>query len=58
VLDCGETRVACCFEAVNICNIFIPKGKPVVSTKGKIPDNNINYETLNAPLIWNIPVAV
>src|SRR5207344_3177286 len=26
------------FEAVNICNLFIPKGKMVVTTRGKIAD--------------------
>lgn len=46
------------FEAVNICNIFIPKGKKVVSTKGKVEDSNINYETLNNPLDTEIPVTV
>ena len=30
----------------------------MVTTKGKIPDNNINYETLNAPVDLEIPVAV
>jgi len=45
-------------EAVNISNLFIPKGKLVVSTKGKIPENNLNYETLNPPVDSEIPVAV
>jgi carboxyl-terminal processing protease len=45
-------------EAVNITNIFLPKGKLVVSTKGKIPENNLSYETLNPPADTEIPVAV
>jgi carboxyl-terminal processing protease len=45
-------------EAVNITNIFLPKGKLVVSTKGKIPENNLSYETLNPPTDTEIPVAV
>lgn len=45
-------------EAVNIANIFIPKGKLVVSTRGKIPENNLNYETLNLPADTEIPVVV
>ncbi len=45
-------------EAVNICNLFIPKGKKVVDTKGKLEDSNITYETLNAPVDLDIPVAV
>ena len=58
VLDLRGNPGGLLFEAVNICNIFLPKGKQVVSTKGKIPDNNINYETLNAPVDLEIPVAV
>ena len=58
VLDLRGNPGGLLFEAVNICNIFIPKGKQVVTTKGKIPDNNINYETLNAPVDLEIPVAV
>lgn len=46
------------FEAVNVCNLFIPKGKLVVHTKGKLPDSNVAYETLNAPVDLEIPVAV
>jgi len=45
-------------EAVNICNIFIPKGKKVVDTKGKITENNITYETLNNPVDLEIPIVV
>jgi len=46
------------FEAVNVCNIFIPKGKKVVDTKGKVQDSNITYETLNIPADLDMPVAV
>jgi carboxyl-terminal processing protease len=45
-------------EAVNVCNIFLPKGKPVVSTKGKIVDQNATYATLDNPVDLEIPVVV
>ena len=45
-------------EAVNVTNIFLPKGKKVVSTKGKIPENNLSYETLNPPTDTEIPLVV
>jgi carboxyl-terminal processing protease len=45
-------------EAVNICNIFLPKGKRVVDTRGKIEEFNHTYETLAAPLDIDIPIAV
>ncbi|MBS1951324.1 MAG: hypothetical protein OJF59_003178 [Cytophagales bacterium] len=43
-------------EAVDICNFFIPKGKLVVSTKGKSEQRD--YETQNNPLDETIPIAV
>lgn len=45
-------------ESVNICNLFIPKGKKVVDTKGKVENSNITYETLNSPVDLDIPVVV
>jgi len=58
ILDLRGNPGGLLFEAVNICNIFIPKGKKVVTTKGKVEDSNINYETLNNPVDLDIPVAV
>ncbi len=45
-------------ESVNIANIFIPKDLKVVSTLGKIPENNLIYKTLNPVTDPDIPVAV
>lgn len=45
-------------EAVNVCNIFIPKGELVASTRGKVKDWNQNYNTLNSPVDVSIPLAV
>lgn len=45
-------------EAVNISNIFIPKDKLVVSTKGKVSEWNTKYITELAPDDLNIPIAV
>ncbi len=45
-------------ESVNIANIFIPKDQKVVSTLGKIPENNLIYKTLNPVTDPDIPVAV
>jgi carboxyl-terminal processing protease len=43
---------------VNICNLFVAKGKKIVDTKGKLEEHNITYEALNAPVDLDIPVAV
>ena len=45
-------------EAVDISNLFIPKGKEVVSTKGKITDWNKTYNALNQPLDAEMPIVV
>lgn len=45
-------------EAVAVCNIFLPKGKHVVSTRGKIKESNFSYETTFAPVDLNMPVIV
>jgi carboxyl-terminal processing protease len=58
VLDLRNNPGGLLNEAVNICNIFIPKGEKVVNTKGKIQEFNQTYETKLAPLDLEIPVAV
>ncbi|HEY5692225.1 MAG TPA: S41 family peptidase [Cyclobacteriaceae bacterium] len=58
ILDLRDNPGGLLFEAINICNIFLPKGKVVVTTKGKVQEHNIAYETLNNPIDLNIPVAV
>lgn len=45
-------------EAVNICNIFIPKGANVVQTKGKTEAQSFTYDTPKEPLDLTIPLAV
>lgn len=45
-------------EAVDICNFFVEKGTPIVSTKGKLKDWDKTYKALNSPLDLEIPVAV
>ena len=45
-------------EAVNISNLFVDKGKDIVSTKGKVSDWNKTYKALDAPLDTQIPMVV
>ena len=45
-------------EAVDIVNMFIPKGKPVVSMKGKAATANSLHPTTNDPVDLDIPLAV
>jgi len=45
-------------EAVNIVNMFVPRGQEVVATKGKIEKWNRSSVTLNQPVDLEIPIAV
>ncbi|HMP99951.1 MAG TPA: S41 family peptidase [Cyclobacteriaceae bacterium] len=58
VLDLRDNPGGLLMEAVNVTNVFIPKGKEVVSTRGKISENNASYKTLNTPVDTEIPVVV
>ncbi|QOI97101.1 MAG: S41 family peptidase [Flammeovirgaceae bacterium] len=58
ILDLRDNPGGMLHEAVNIVNLFIPKGKEVVSMKGKVADWNKTYTTLNNPLDTEIPMIV
>ena len=45
-------------EAVEIANYFLPRGKVIVTTKGKIPQVGNTYKTLREPLDLDIPIVV
>lgn len=58
ILDLRGNPGGLLMEAVNVCNVFIPKGKNVVSTRGKIVEQNSIYATLDNPMDSNIPVVI
>jgi carboxyl-terminal processing protease len=58
ILDLRDNPGGLLSEAVNISNIFIPKGAEVVSTKGKIQEWNKTYRALDNPTDLDIPIAV
>lgn len=45
-------------EAVQIVNMFVPKGKVVLSTKGKLKQWDRTYRTTLEPIDTDIPIAV
>lgn len=45
-------------EAVNIVNLFVPRGKEIVSMKGKVRSSNYSYKSKNEPLDIEIPIVV
>ncbi len=58
ILDLRNNPGGLLHEAVNIANVFIPKEKEIVSTKGKLQEWNKSYITLNQPTDTQIPLAV
>ncbi|WP_330444025.1 S41 family peptidase [Flavobacterium sp. C4GT6] len=45
-------------EAVNICNLFLPKDETIVTTKSKNEKYNNVYKTQRAPIDTEIPLVV
>ena len=45
-------------EAVDIVNLFVPKGKVIVTTKGKTKQSNETYKTTSEPIDTVSPIAV
>ncbi|WP_294068064.1 S41 family peptidase [Proteiniphilum sp. UBA1028] len=45
-------------EAVNVVNLFVPKGEEIVYTKGKVKQWDRSYHTQNQPLDEIIPIVV
>ena len=45
-------------ESIEIANFFLPRGKTLVTTKGKIQQSSNTYKTLREPLDLEIPLAV
>lgn len=45
-------------QAVEIVNFFVPRGKTIVTTKGKIKQASNTYKTQREPLDTDIPIAV
>lgn len=58
VLDVRDNPGGILKEAVEIVNLFIPKGKEVVSTIGKLESVNAVYKTTKSPLDKDIPLVV
>lgn len=45
-------------EAVNVCNLFVPKDEIIVTTKSKNEKYNVTYKTTKEPFDLNIPLAI
>ena len=45
-------------EAINVTNLFVPKGELIVTTKSKVKKFNQQYRTKNQPIDAEIPLVV
>jgi len=45
-------------EAVNLVNIFVSRGELVASTRGKVPEWDLNLRTQGTPVDKDIPIVV
>lgn len=58
VLDLRGNGGGLLIEAVKIVNFFVPKNEVVVTTKGRVPEENRTYKTLDEPFAPNMPLVV
>lgn len=58
VLDLRGNGGGLLIEAVRIVNLFVKKGQTIVSTKGRVADENRVYVTLDEPIDLTIPITV
>jgi carboxyl-terminal processing protease len=58
ILDLRENGGGLLNEAIDLVNVFVPKGEFVASTKGKVPEWDISLRTQGPPVDKEIPVVV
>nr|WP_297786946.1 S41 family peptidase [uncultured Allomuricauda sp.] len=58
VLDLRGNPGGLLSEAINVTNLFVPKGELIVTTKSKVKKFNQEYKTKNRPEDENIPLVV
>ncbi|GAB3534185.1 S41 family peptidase [Pontibacter brevis] len=58
IFDLRDNPGGLLHEAVNISNVFVDKGKDIVSTKGKVTDWNKTYKSLDDPLDKDVPLVI
>ena len=58
ILDLRDNGGGIMEEAVQIVNLFVPKGKQVVGTKGRLPSSEKNYRTSVEPVDTVMPLVV
>lgn len=58
ILDLRDNGGGLLNEAVNLVNVFVPQGELVASTRGKVPEWDLNLRTQHSPIDKDIPLVV
>jgi carboxyl-terminal processing protease len=58
IIDLRDNPGGLLNEAVNICNLFVPKDEIIVTTKSKIEKHNATYKTTKEPVDIEIPLVI
>ncbi len=58
ILDLRDNGGGLLAEAVNLCNVFVPKDELVVTTKGKVQEWDRSFRTLNPPVDMEVPLII
>ena len=58
ILDLRDNPGGLLHEAVNICNLFVPKDEIITTTKSQNKAHNNIYKTKNEPVDTEIPLAI
>ncbi len=58
IIDLRQNPGGLLGEAVEIVNLFVPKGSDVVSVKGRVKSRNHDYKATKNPLYPNLPLVV
>jgi carboxyl-terminal processing protease len=58
ILDLRNNPGGLLTQAIDVCNLFIPKGVKIVETKGKVDAWNKSYESLNQAVDLETPMVV
>lgn len=58
ILDLRSNPGGLMSEAVKLVNLFIPRGREVISTRGKVKESTAVYKTQSEPLDLEMPIVV
>ncbi|MBK8483182.1 MAG: S41 family peptidase [Saprospiraceae bacterium] len=58
ILDLRDNGGGLLGEAVEVCNVFIPQGQLVASTRSKLKERDQQYKTQNVPFSAEMPLVV